>query len=73
MLIAMVGIGIVCALLIVFTFEQTLPVIEKNKKEALQKAIFKVVPNTSQTKTFQLVEGNKLEPLTEGETDNELV
>lgn len=73
MLIAMVGIGIVCALLIVFTFEQTLPVIERNKKEALQKAIFKVVPNTTQTKTFQLVEGNKLEPLTEGETDNELV
>ena len=35
MLIAMVGIGIVCALLIVFTYEQTLPIIEKNKKKVL--------------------------------------
>ncbi len=60
MLIAMVGIGIVCALLIVFTYEQTLPIIEKNKKEALEKAIFKVVPGISATRTFQLTNANEL-------------
>ncbi|NNJ56021.1 MAG: FMN-binding protein [Bacteroidia bacterium] len=53
MLVAMVGIGVICALLIVFTFEQTLPVIAKNKAEALEKAIFKVVPNASSFKAFQ--------------------
>jgi electron transport complex protein RnfG len=60
MLIAMVGIGIVCALLIVFTYEQTLPIIEKNKKEALEKAIFKVVPGISSTRTFQLTNAHEL-------------
>jgi electron transport complex protein RnfG len=60
MLIAMVGIGIVCALLIVFTYEQTLPIIEKNKKAALEKAIFKVVPGISSTRTFQLTNANEL-------------
>lgn len=54
MLQAMVGIGTICALLIVLTYEGTKPRIEENKKEALQKAIFNVIPEVSQTKTFQL-------------------
>ena len=43
MLKAMVGIGLMCALLIVLTYETTLPRIERNKAEALKKAIFRVV------------------------------
>ncbi len=52
MLITMVGIGIICALLIVLTFQGTKPRIDRLKAEALEKAIFEVVPGISETKTF---------------------
>jgi electron transport complex protein RnfG len=42
----MVGIGVFCALLIVLTYEGTLPRVTHLKAEALEKAIFKVVPGT---------------------------
>ncbi|MEL7118599.1 MAG: FMN-binding protein [Bacteroidota bacterium] len=58
MLRAMVGIGIACALMIVLTYEGTLPLIEKNKAEALEKAIFKVLPGTVTKQTFKLDENN---------------
>ena len=67
MLQAMVGIGILCALLIVLTYEGTLPAIEKNKAEALEKAIFKVVPEMASKKNFTMDESGKLIPLAEGE------
>jgi len=54
MLFAMVSIGAVCALLIVFTFETTFNTIKHNKAEALEKAIFKVVPNTEYSQPFVL-------------------
>ena len=60
MLRAMVGIGILCALLIVLTFEGTLPRIEKNKAEALEKAIFQVVPGITKKKTFQVTADNQI-------------
>jgi electron transport complex protein RnfG len=56
MLQAMVGIGIICALLIVLTFEYTLPIIKKNRAEALEKAIFKVLPGIVKKETFMLDE-----------------
>ena len=58
MLRAMVGIGVICALMIVLTFEGTLPIIEKNKAEALEKAIFKVLPGTVTKQAFQLNEND---------------
>lgn len=54
MLRAMVGIGIICALLIVMTFETTYSRIQRLQKEALQEAIFKVLPGTEKTKTYEL-------------------
>lgn len=60
MLIAMVGIGILCALLIVMTFEKTRPVIQRKKAEALEKAIFKVIPNSTSIKVFSLDESGEL-------------
>ena len=39
---ALVGVGVVCALLIVGVFLYTLPIIEVNRAEALRKAIFQV-------------------------------
>jgi len=54
MLRAMVGIGIACALLIVLTFEFTQPIIEKNRAEALERAIFKVLPGVEHVQAYQL-------------------
>jgi electron transport complex protein RnfG len=56
MLQAMVGIGIFCALMIVLTYVGTLPRIEKLRAEALEKAIFKVIPGITKTETYQLNE-----------------
>ena len=64
MLRAMVGVGIMCALFIVLTFEVTLPIITVNKKEALEKAVFTVLPGTAYKKTFALNNG-KLEVVEE--------
>jgi electron transport complex protein RnfG len=52
MLFAMVGIGIISALLIVTTYELTLPRVQRLKAEALEKAIFKVLPGTVNTQAF---------------------
>lgn len=61
MLRAMVGIGALCALLIVLTYESTLPRIERLKENALQEAIFKVIPGISKTKAFRLSDGKFVE------------
>ena len=54
MLVAMAGIGIICAFLIVLTYEGTAETIEKNKAEALEKAIYKVIPDIATIDAFQL-------------------
>lgn len=53
MLQVMVGIGILCALLIVLAFEGTQPRIAKLKAEALERAIFKVLPGAVTKETFK--------------------
>lgn len=62
MLFAMVGIGLMCALLIVLTYEGTKPIIAKNKAEALEQAIFKVLPGTVTTAGYYW-DGNAFSPL----------
>jgi electron transport complex protein RnfG len=62
MLIAMVGIGVVCALLIVFTYEGTFGRIEKLKAEALEEAVFKVLPGITKTGIFELTPDGKFIP-----------
>ena len=54
MLLTMTGIGVFCALLIVLSFQGTLPRIEQLKAEALEKAIFKVVPGMVSKRTFRM-------------------
>lgn len=73
MLRAMVGIGVICALMIVLTFEGTLPIIEKNKAEALEKAIFKVVPGIAEKRAFKLDENNSFVELLEEDKDAQVV
>ncbi len=58
MLRAMVGIGAVCALMIVLTFEGTKPRIAQLKAEALEKAIFKVLPGAATKATYKLNKNN---------------
>jgi electron transport complex protein RnfG len=65
---AMVGIGILCGLLIVGVFELTRPIIERNKAEALQRAIFQVLPDATSSKTFRL-EGEDAFVLEEDKAD----
>lgn len=62
MLIAMVGIGVVCALLIVFSYEGTFGRIEKLKAEALEQAVFKVLPGITKTGIFELTPDGKFIP-----------
>lgn len=59
---AMVGIGVLCALLIVLTYQYTLPVIKQNKSEALEKAVFKVLPGATSRVTFKYTKENGFEP-----------
>jgi electron transport complex protein RnfG len=72
MLRAMVGIGVLCALLIVLMYEGTKPRIARLKAEALQAAIFKVLPGISESQGFVLDQNGKFNPL-EGKGDNNQV
>jgi len=72
MIRAMVGIGLLCGLLIVGVYQATLPAIERNKAEALQRAIFLVLPDASSSSTFRLdAEGHFA--VLEGEPGDDLV
>lgn len=73
MLRAMVGIGILCAMLIVVTYEGTLPRIERLKAEALQEAIFQVVPGVKTTKSFAYSESNGFREATNQDKQDNLV
>jgi len=63
---AMVGVGVFCGLLIVSVFQVTRPIIERNKAEALQKAIFHVLPDARTSTTYRLNDAGGFEIL-EGE------
>lgn len=70
MLRAMVGIGVVCGLLIVFSYEGTYPRIERLKAEALQEALYEVIPGITKIRTFSY-QNNTLTPA--GEHDENLI
>ncbi len=73
MLRAMVGIGILCALMIVLTFEGTRPRIEKLRAEALEKAIFKVIPGITKTKTYQLNDNKEFSVVENKDADGQII
>lgn len=50
---AMVGVGLGCGLLIVVAFQVTQPRIERNRAEALARAIFQVLPATRTSVAFR--------------------
>lgn len=53
---AMVGVGLGCGVLIVTVFQVTRPIIERNEAEALQRAIFAVLPAARTSVTFRRAE-----------------
>ena len=67
---SMVGVGLMCGLLIVSVFEATQPVIARNKAEALQRAIFRVLPEARSSATFRFDAAGRFETL-EGKTEGE--
>jgi electron transport complex protein RnfG len=58
---AMVGVGLACGLLIVTVFQATLPVIQRNRAEALQRAIFQVLPEARSSATFRLTDDERFD------------
>ncbi|MGB8329868.1 MAG: FMN-binding protein [Polyangiales bacterium] len=58
---AMVGVGVLCGLLIVTAFQVTRPIIERNEAEALQNAIFHVLPNARTSTAYRLNESGGFE------------
>ncbi|MCB9385006.1 MAG: FMN-binding protein [Bryobacterales bacterium] len=61
MLRAMVGVGLVCGVLIVSVYQATKPVIARNRADALQAAIFEVLPGAKSSQAFRLVDGDTFE------------
>ncbi|NIM61747.1 MAG: FMN-binding protein, partial [Acidobacteria bacterium] len=70
MIRAMVGVGLLCGLFIVGVYQATLPTIERNKAEALQAAIFQVLPAARSSTTFVLGEDGTFATL-EGDAPTE--
>ena len=62
----LVGIGVICALVIVTAFEVTLPIIKVNKQQALEKAIFRVLPNAKSFSAYALDENRQFHKTTSG-------
>jgi len=73
MLLTMTGIGVFCALMIVLAFQGTLPRIEQLKAEALEKAIFKVVPGMVSKRTFRMESDGSLTEVKSKEKNARLV
>lgn len=67
---AMVGIGLVCAIIIVSVFQYTLPIIKQNKLELLQKALYQIAPDARQFQRYQLQADGRFIQVTEDIEDN---
>ena len=61
---ALVGVGMFCGLVIVLVYLGTLPAITKNRAEALEKAIFTVLPAATSRQTFALTDDQQFVPAT---------
>ncbi|MCG6968898.1 MAG: FMN-binding protein [Gammaproteobacteria bacterium] len=66
----LVGIGLICALVIVTVFEVTFPIIKVNKQRALENAIYQVLANTKSFSAYHLVGNNNLQKVTDNDTSD---
>ena len=67
----LVGIGTICGMVIVSVYLSTKPVIEFNKAVALEKAIFAVLPDTHDKRTFFLNDDGHFAPYLQSERNIE--
>ena len=70
---ALVGVGVVCGLLIVSAYVLTGPVIARNEAEALQQAVFQVLPGAVAKTTFALGADGRFRLAQAGDTPQQLV
>lgn len=63
---ALVGVGLLCGLLIVGVYVGTRPVIERKRAEALERAIFQVLPEARSSRSFRMTEDGHFVALEEG-------
>lgn len=56
MIVVLAGIAAFCGLLIVLTYEATLPTIKKNQAEYLRQSIFEVLPNAHTVRKFERID-----------------
>jgi electron transport complex protein RnfG len=66
----LVGIGLICALVIVSVFEVTFPIIKVNKQRALEKAIYQVLADTKSFAAYTLAGNNNLQKVSNNETSD---
>jgi electron transport complex protein RnfG len=64
---ALVGIGMLCGMLIAVVFTTTAPIIERNRSEALERAVFDVLPTATQRRTYRIDLFGDLVPVREGD------
>ena len=66
---AMVGVGLVCSVLIVAVFHGTRPAIERNRAEALEAAVFRVLPGVVRIERYAQRGDGSFARAAEGEAD----
>ena len=66
LVLTMAGIGVIAGTLLVLSYAWTLPAIQRNIAEALDRSIFDVLPGARQTVTFALA-NERLQQLGDGE------
>lgn len=62
MVLTMGTVGLIAGLMIVVVFQITLPIIQQNKAEQLERAIFEVLPDISYKKVFRVDEKGMVVP-----------
>lgn len=59
--VVMVSIGLLCALVIASTYIYTQPFIDRNKTEALEKAIFSILPEAGNSVSYRLNDNGRFQ------------
>lgn len=70
---ALVGIGLLSGLLVAGVYEVTKPIIEANRAEMLERAIFDVLPAAASRRSFAMLSDEGFAPLGDGTTAERVV
>lgn len=70
---ALVGVGLICAVLIVLVYQYTRPIIAANQLEARQAAVFQVLPGAVSSTTYRYVDGEGFTPVADDAIGDDLV